>query len=358
VSLILDALNRARQGENAVPGLATHHPVQALSARRRQYLLWAALGIAVAVIAALVVDRFRAPPAPPADIGAPVAELSRNIGSAVASVTTELEARAAAAEQSSRQASATAAPAAGEPATAPAPATELPAATAAVSPPSTGAPASARDAAEPAPAEPDAAVAIAQAAQSQVQGQVQGQGNASGDTATPPAAAGTAAGNPVQAAAVAPPNAAPAVRDEAVDRLYQNRDLADVPAKPRPAADNADRQPAAANAADSRHSAEVERILREARDEMENASLDEHPAPFLANLSQRTKDAIPTLFYQRHDYSSNAAQSSVTLNGNTVQVGGSVQPGLKVEEILPDSVVLNYQGTQFRLRALNSWVNL
>jgi hypothetical protein len=39
-------------------------------------------------------------------------------------------------------------------------------------------------------------------------------------------------------------------------------------------------------------------------------------------------------------------------------VGGSPVPGMKIEEILPDSVVLNYQGTQFRLRALNSWVNL
>jgi hypothetical protein len=46
------------------------------------------------------------------------------------------------------------------------------------------------------------------------------------------------------------------------------------------------------------------------------------------------------------------------MNGNTVKAGGSVVPGMKVEEILPDSVVLNYQGTQFRLRALNSWVNL
>jgi len=31
---------------------------------------------------------------------------------------------------------------------------------------------------------------------------------------------------------------------------------------------------------------------------------------------------------------------------------------MRVEEILSDSVVLDYRGTQFRLRALNSWVNL
>ena len=81
-------------------------------------------------------------------------------------------------------------------------------------------------------------------------------------------------------------------------------------------------------------------------------------SPHGIDLSQRTKDNIPTLYYQRHDYSSDASQSSVTMNGNTVKTGGSIVPGMKVEEILPDSVVLNYQGTQFRLRALNSWVNL
>mgnify|MGYP003845772661 FL=1 len=50
--------------------------------------------------------------------------------------------------------------------------------------------------------------------------------------------------------------------------------------------------------------------------------------------------------------------SSVTLNGKAVKLGGSPLAGLKVDEILPDSVILTYRGTQFRLRALNSWVNL
>jgi hypothetical protein len=48
----------------------------------------------------------------------------------------------------------------------------------------------------------------------------------------------------------------------------------------------------------------------------------------------------------------------VVLNGKELKVGGSPASGVKVEEILPDSVVLNYRGTEFRLRALNSWVNL
>ena len=46
------------------------------------------------------------------------------------------------------------------------------------------------------------------------------------------------------------------------------------------------------------------------------------------------------------------------LNSKSVKVGGNVAPGVEVDEILPDSVVLDYRGTQFRLRALNSWINL
>jgi general secretion pathway protein B len=299
MSLILDALNRARQQENAVPGLATQHPLEQLTARRRQLLLWGALAVAVVIIAWLVVDRWRAPASPGEDIGAPVAELSRNIGSAVNSVTTELKARAAAAEQAAGAVSA--------PGAAPV----------AIAPAST----------------PQAAVQADAAAQ-------------------PPVGQSAAAAAPQTAAQAAPQT----IQDDAVVQLYQNRDLEEEPPVREPAPTS--QRGVAQVDSELQRTSEVERILREARDEMENASLEEHSAPFLADLSQLSKDAIPTLYYQRHDYSSNASESSVTMNGSTVKAGGSVVPGMKVEEILPDSVVLNYQGTQFRLRALNSWVNL
>jgi hypothetical protein len=48
----------------------------------------------------------------------------------------------------------------------------------------------------------------------------------------------------------------------------------------------------------------------------------------------------------------------VVLNGKELRPGGQPASGVKVVEILPDSVVLDYRGTEFRLRALNSWVNL
>ena len=103
---------------------------------------------------------------------------------------------------------------------------------------------------------------------------------------------------------------------------------------------------------------DIERLLKSAENELENARLEEHSAPFVNDLSQQTKDRIPSIFYERHDYSGRPGQSQVVLNGKELKVGGSPASGLKVEEILPDSTVLNYRGTRFRLRALNSWVNL
>ena len=103
---------------------------------------------------------------------------------------------------------------------------------------------------------------------------------------------------------------------------------------------------------------DIEQLMREAEDELENARLAEHPAPFITDLSQQTKDAIPSIFYERHDYSGRPGQSTVVLNGKELKAGGSPASGVKVSEILSDSVVLDYRGTQFRLRALNSWVNL
>ena len=102
---------------------------------------------------------------------------------------------------------------------------------------------------------------------------------------------------------------------------------------------------------------DIGEILEMAEDELENARLAEHPAPFLSALSQQTKDTIPTLLYQAHDYTGRKADSFVLINGKTLKQGDSSK-GVRVDEVLPDSVVLSFQGTQFRLRALNSWVNL
>jgi len=100
---------------------------------------------------------------------------------------------------------------------------------------------------------------------------------------------------------------------------------------------------------------DIEDVLARTKESLKDSQLSEHSAPFLAEVSQQFKDKIPTIMYRRHDYSSKPGQSSVTLNGKVLKAGATLGGGVKVDEILSDSVVLNYRGKPFRLRALNSW---
>jgi len=86
--------------------------------------------------------------------------------------------------------------------------------------------------------------------------------------------------------------------------------------------------------------------------------VESHAAPLIADLSQRQKDEIPTIYFSAHAWSSIPAERSVVLNGERRRAGDTIKPGLTLVEILPDSIVMDYRGTEFRLRALNSWVNL
>ncbi len=80
--------------------------------------------------------------------------------------------------------------------------------------------------------------------------------------------------------------------------------------------------------------------------------------PLLASLRQSVKDQIPSIFYNEHAWASNPQERSVVLNKKRLVEGQRVKPGLTLVEILEGGIVLDYQGTEFRLRSLNSWVNL
>ena len=138
------------------------------------------------------------------------------------------------------------------------------------------------------------------------------------------------------------------VRSPAVDTVAES---APEPVREAPA-------PTVMTDAASEQDLDLEALVTRAENELENARLAEHSAPFLGDLSQQKKNQIPTLMYSRHDYSSDSKVSAVTINGKSLRAGGSAGGGVKVVEVLPDSVVLSHQGTEFRLRALNSWVNL
>ncbi|MFV0476565.1 MAG: general secretion pathway protein GspB [Parahaliea sp.] len=105
---------------------------------------------------------------------------------------------------------------------------------------------------------------------------------------------------------------------------------------------------------------DVASMLAMAQSELaqKEAQVQIHVAPFISELSQQRKDAIPTLLYSAHNYRGQGGASTVLINGKTVRAGENIGKGVRVDEILPDAVVLRFQGEQFRLRALNSWVNL
>ncbi|MEZ5568539.1 MAG: general secretion pathway protein GspB [Halioglobus sp.] len=318
MSLILDALNRSRRDAAPVPGLDTYHAAETAPRGARAYLPWFALALAVLLIIWLLWDRSSRPE--PA-VTAPLQEAADNMSSALASMKDQLQAGATAHRQ---------------PAIPPA---ELPVPGAAAPPPNT-APASASAGAGGTPAPPDAQSALT--ASSAV---------VSTGSAPAKAAVDTAVAELYERAPE--PDVEPRLAEEALAKP-----AGAVPARDRPAAPPSTGQAAQAARGDVEEPVDLEQLLQRARDEVENAQLVEHPAPFIAELSQQTKNAIPTLYYQRHDYSDVAGRSSVVLNGKPLRVGGSPVSGMKVDDILPDSVILSYQGTQFRLRALNSWINL
>ncbi len=77
--------------------------------------------------------------------------------------------------------------------------------------------------------------------------------------------------------------------------------------------------------------------------------------PLLAEFSTRFKQSVPSIEYSTHIYSEEGGV--VILNGKTCKVGTELAPGLRVIAILKNSLVLDYNGRQFRLQALNSWIN-
>ena len=98
--------------------------------------------------------------------------------------------------------------------------------------------------------------------------------------------------------------------------------------------------------------AAIERAAREVGE----PNLVPHPAVLLENLSQQQKDRIPTIVYTQHVYAQGVAPS-VELNGQRLRPGQRAG-AITVEDILVDSVILRVNGVSFRLRALNTWVNL
>ncbi len=310
MSLILDALNRSREDVGGVPGLDTAHALPVETRRPvASLLLGGALLLAFGVIAWLLLrPAAQTTPATPAPIATPAP--------ATESAAVPVPAQAAAAPVARQEAAGQQAPAAPQP--------------------------EARQA-EPAIA---GAAALGEAAALESGAAEQADTPAAGSTAAP--------ADPAIAALYGPDDdSGESTVLEAPEPAAQAQPSAPAPVQPAQAKDAPSGAPTA-----SEEGVDIDALVRRAQAEIANAELAEHPAPFVGSLSQQTKDAIPTLLYSAHDYSGKPGQSSVVINGRQLRVGGSPATGIKIDEILPDSVVLSFQGKQFRLRALNSWVNL
>jgi len=77
--------------------------------------------------------------------------------------------------------------------------------------------------------------------------------------------------------------------------------------------------------------------------------------PLLAQMPQRLQRRVPTIDYTVHIYAE--AGGMVVLNGKQLKTGAQLSPQLRITAILKDSLVLEFDGSQFRLAALNSWMN-
>jgi hypothetical protein len=78
--------------------------------------------------------------------------------------------------------------------------------------------------------------------------------------------------------------------------------------------------------------------------------------PLLAEQSRIFQRQIPSIEYSFHAYAEQGGL--VILNGNKCRVGTVLPSGVRIIAILENSLVLEYNSRQFRLLALNSWVNL
>ena len=101
---------------------------------------------------------------------------------------------------------------------------------------------------------------------------------------------------------------------------------------------------------------DLAKAMENAAREIGEAALSPHPSPLLEKLSQQQKDQLPMIVYSEHNYAPQGL-ASVMLNGKRLQSGQRADT-VEVIDILRDSVILRVDGIEFRLKALNTWVNL
>lgn len=78
--------------------------------------------------------------------------------------------------------------------------------------------------------------------------------------------------------------------------------------------------------------------------------------PELHDLPNNILEKIPTLNYSEHNYNANGG--SVKINGNIHHTNEQISEGLVIDKILEDGMILHIDNYSFKMRAMNSWVNM
>ncbi|QBG35654.1 AAA family ATPase [Litorilituus sediminis] len=99
----------------------------------------------------------------------------------------------------------------------------------------------------------------------------------------------------------------------------------------------------------------------EANPLVENTQQIEQPQPEqsrqikpLTQMPNWVQQGVPSLSFEQHIYASDG-QGWVTVNGRDRYQGDMINADLQVSEILPQQVILSYQGQLFSLPALTNW---
>ncbi|RZI40853.1 hypothetical protein EGT07_21380 [Herbaspirillum sp. HC18] len=74
----------------------------------------------------------------------------------------------------------------------------------------------------------------------------------------------------------------------------------------------------------------------------------EQPVPLLQELPEQVQREIPPLAVGGYIYSGSKADRSVLINQRLLHEGEEVAPGLVLEKMLPNGMVLNYRGYRYR----------
>jgi general secretion pathway protein B len=78
--------------------------------------------------------------------------------------------------------------------------------------------------------------------------------------------------------------------------------------------------------------------------------------PDLHDLPDSILEKIPTLKYTEHNFNQNGG--SVVINGTVKHINDQLGSGIVIDKILADGMILHFENYSFKMRALNTWINM